>query len=104
MKAIYKYPLDRNSSEVAAHEDKKTVVVFNISIPRWSEILTIQMQNETPCIWALVDQESPEKREAQIEVYGTGWDIPEPRGLRYIGTFQVHGMLVFHAFERFSRK
>lgn len=54
MKSIYKYPLDRRMDRPMAGP-----AIFKISVPRWSEILTIQLQNEVPCIWAMVDKESP---------------------------------------------
>lgn len=100
MKSIYKYPLDRRMDRPMAGP-----AIFKISVPRWSEILTIQLQNEVPCIWAMVDKESPAvKGGVQIEIYGTGWEIADTNGLKYIGTIQMHDMLVFHAFERLPRE
>ena len=65
-----------------------------------AEILTVQTQNETPCIWALVGPiETKEKR--FIEVFGTGHDVQYDMGVsrNYLGTYQLHGgSLVFHVF------
>lgn len=86
MKAIYKYPI--------AVIDEQT-----IEIPLGGQILAVQMQNEIPCMWVLVDpQHVIVKRDFRI--YGTGQQIPDSAGL-YIGTFQLRGgMLVFHLFEQ----
>ena len=57
-------------------------------MPKDAEILTIQTQNETPCIWALVNPEH--------DIY---YDMGINR--KYINTFQLGGgSLVFHLFER----
>lgn len=68
-----------------------------ILLPKGAQILTVQIQNEQPFLWALVDPiyaEEPRK----VLIRGTGHDA---LGLgRYISTFQMRGgALVFHAFE-----
>ena len=72
-----------------------------IEIPLGAEFLTVQVQNNNPCIWALVDPSQPtEKR--HIEIYGTGHRIHTDIGVerKYIGTYQLNGgSLVFHVFE-----
>lgn len=88
-KTIYKYPLEVTD-------------VQNISLPVGAEILTIQTQNETPCLWALVDPNGIEKESKTIEIFGTGHPIGYDMGVsrKYISTFQLRGgQLVFHAFE-----
>ena len=86
MKNIFKYPL------------KATEWQF-VSMPEGAEILCVQTQRETPCLWALVDPAMAPKMR-KIYVYGTGHDIPDNLHLAYIGTFQLEGgTLVFHAFE-----
>lgn len=72
-----------------------------IEMPVNAEILTVQIQNETPCIWALVDPKQA-KEERRIEVYGTGHDVHYDMGVsrKYLGTYQLHGgSLMFHVFE-----
>jgi hypothetical protein len=85
-KKIWKFQLQTTHSQV-------------LEIPSGSEILTVQVQNGKPCIWALVDDiYSPTKR--IIEVFGTGHTI-EDGTRKYIGTYQLYsGDLVFHVFER----
>ena len=64
-----------------------------------AKILCIQTQNETPCIWALVEPNSTvEKR--TFEIFGTGHNIPENSNRKYVGTYQLKdGQLTFHCFE-----
>lgn len=85
MKKVFKYPL------VAEPEAP-------FLLPGGAEILTVQMQNGLPWIWALVSPENtPEMR--KFLVVGTGHEITQEK-TKYIGTFQMHGgSLVFHVFE-----
>lgn len=84
-KTIWKFPLDI--------EDR-----VRIPLPAGAQLLSVQMQGETPCLWALVDP-AAEKEMRYIDVYGTGHEMPDKPG-RYISTFQMMGgRLVFHAFE-----
>ena len=69
-----------------------------IPMPIGAEILTVQSQCGTPCLWARV---SPgfKKENRTIIMIGTGHSIRHETG-RYIGTFQIdNGALVFHVFE-----
>lgn len=89
---------------------KKTIWKFQLQvldtqfiwIPKNAEILSVQNQNEVPCMWALVNP-TEEKEEKCFEIFGTGHDVHCDMGIdrRFIGTFQLHtGSLVFHLFER----
>lgn len=70
-----------------------------VSMPIGAEILTVQVQNETPCIWALVDSNAPLEN-VKIRVHGTGHPVNGEENLEYIGTFQLlGGRLVFHTFK-----
>ena len=73
----------------------------NIIMPKGAEILTVQMQDENPCLWALVDP-TADTEIRFIEIFGTGNPILSDMGVsrEYISTFQMlGGKLVFHAFE-----
>lgn len=72
---------------------------FEISMPRDCEILTVQVQNGTPCIWALVNPDVVQEKRV-FRLAGTGHDIHYDMGVdyKYIGTFQLD-VLVFHLFE-----
>jgi len=88
-KTIYKYPL--------AVTDFQEVL-----LPVGAEILTVQTQGETACMWALVNPNETQKEARNIEIFGTGHPIGYDMGIsrKYISTFQMHGgQLVFHAFE-----
>ena len=71
---------------------------IEFTMPIGAEILTVQMQNGQPCVWALVNpQVKTEKR--ILRIVGTGHTIIDKLG-KYIGTFQLmEGQLIFHLFE-----
>jgi len=71
---------------------------IEIMMPADSEVLCVQMQRNSPCIWAIVDPNVALRRK-HFRVFGTGQQFEPPIG-RYIGTFQMGGgALVFHLFE-----
>jgi hypothetical protein len=83
-KSIWKFVLETTDTQ-------------QIEMPEGAEILTIQTQNEHPCIWALVDPAAP-KRKVTFEILGTGHIIYD-KERKYIGTYQLdNGSLVFHCF------
>lgn len=87
-KTIWKFKLETTGKQI-------------VEMPIGSKILTVQTQNDAPCIWALVDPKKP-KEKRFIEVFGTGHDVHYDMGVRrtYLGTYQLHGgSLVFHVFE-----
>lgn len=85
-KKIFKYQLE-------------TTDVQQVEMPQGAEILCIQTQNETPCIWALVEPNATVTKRA-FEIFGTGHNVPENGNRKYIGTYQLMGGgLVFHCFE-----
>jgi len=87
-KTIYKFKL-------------QVIGIQTIEMPAYSEILSIQVQNENPCIWALVESKN-ETVKRTFETYGTGQHIKEisHRKRNYIGTYQIEtNQLVFHCFE-----
>ena len=68
-----------------------------IEVPTGAIALSVQTQNNDPCIWALVNPSNPKENRA-IEIFGTG--NPIRQGERsFIGTFQLSNGLVFHVFE-----
>lgn len=86
MKTIWKYQLPLQDS-------------FTIDIPKGAKILSLQTQENIPCIWILVNKNRLLERRT-FKTFGTGFDEIEDRNLNYIGTYQVHeGSFVFHVFE-----
>lgn len=71
-----------------------------IMMPKDAHILTVQMQRETPCIWAIVD-ETVEVEARHFRIINTGEDIDfDIPSSRYIGTFQsFSGNYFGHMFE-----
>jgi len=88
MKRVYKYPIDITDNQYVA-------------MPKNAQILTAQVQNGKPCLWALVDPNA-KIEERTIRIAGTGHSISDEEACRlvYVATLQMHnGSLVFHVFE-----
>lgn len=88
-RTIWKYKLEVNDDQ-------------QISMPKDAKILTVQSQNEMPCLWALVNPYETEEELRYIEMYGTGSSVECNAGTEreYISTFQMMGgEIVFHVFE-----
>jgi len=82
---VWKYPLQQDASGAYA-----------IDMPDGAMVLTLQLQDELPTMWAAVNPDNP-KRKRRFIVAGTGWSLPnEP--MDYIGTWQLDAM-VWHVFE-----
>lgn len=88
---IWKYPLEAEDEQVMA-------------MPKGARILTVQTQNETPCLWAMVNPTEARIEKRKIYTHGTGHPVADdPDTLAYLGTYQLRGgALVFHVFERFE--
>jgi len=85
---IWKYTLQHTS-------------VQHIAMPIGAKILSLQMQGNDACVWALVNPERS-KTPVCFEIFGTGHEIlPElPNEKRiFIGTYQDSGF-VFHVFTK----
>lgn len=85
MKTIFKYRI-RITDEQA------------VSMPEGAQILTVQMQDRLPYLWAIVDTNAV-NHDRVIEVLGTGNPIPKTGSRAYIGTVQERPY-VWHVFER----
>jgi hypothetical protein len=92
MRRIYKYQLE-------------TIDIQLINVPRLtgeenfkSQVLNVDTQNGTPCIWCLVDVEE-EQQQIKIRIIGTGNPMPVLSKDDYLGTYQLHnGEQIFHVF------
>ncbi len=70
-----------------------------IELPEGAQILSVQTQHESICLWALVDQDKA-KEMRRIILIGTGHYLPEGDH-KFLGTVQeLGGDLVWHLFER----
>lgn len=74
-----------------------------ISMPEKAEILTVQIQSETICLWAKCNPNGPYETR-KFCIIGTGNPMPD-NNLKYIGTVQMaDGRLVWHVFEDLGAK
>lgn len=89
-KEIWKFPLVIKERQV-------------ITVPAHAKILALQLQDETPCIWALVDPTYARKPRT-FHMYETGQVFPEGREAdTHIGTVQVdNGRVMYHVFEEYE--
>jgi hypothetical protein len=86
MKTIYKYAIKVDDTQT-------------IRMPKGAQILSVQCQEEQPCIWAVIDTECSNGYR-QFGLVGTGHPCERLEGGKYVGTFQLRqGALVFHLFD-----
>jgi hypothetical protein len=88
MAKVFKYSLGSPSNRVVTHEG--------------AEFLSAGMQNGAMQVWALVDPEAPAET-YQIDVYGTGWELPPMTAARHVATVMA-GDLVWHVFNHGPRR
>lgn len=86
MKTIYKYELN-------------LYYITALNLPIGAKILTVQIQFDKICIWALVDPTN--KVESRLfVVVGTGQMFNEKEVKQYLGTVQQNkGQYIWHVFE-----
>ncbi len=85
---VYKYP-------ITSIQDVVTIIM-----PKDAKVLTVQVQNGTPCIWAAVDPSQMYLEPRTFRIVGTGHEFEDVIVDGYVGTFQMYdGKLVFHLFE-----
>jgi hypothetical protein len=85
MMRIYKYPF--------VVTDEQT-----LELPEGAKLLSVQMQFDIPCLWALVDEKALFKRR-KLTVHGTGNPINSTDNQTYLGTIQMReGQFVWHVF------
>ena len=85
-KTIWKFTLDGRASPQS------------IQMPKGAQSLSVQVQGENPCLWAIVNPQA-EPETVLISIYGTGHNLPDNPG-EFIGTFQIsNGRFVFHVFK-----
>ena len=88
-RVIWKYPL-------------KVTDVQDIEIPQGSILISVQSQNEIPCLWVLIYNSDAEKEVIRLRTVGTGNAISDddfdPRD--FLGTYQLNnGSFVGHVFQ-----
>jgi len=87
MKVIHKFPIEMANAQL-------------ISMPLESEILSVDIQNNIICLWALCSYGACKMHERKILIFGTGSNTSDLDSfVRFIGTVQLNGF-VWHIFER----
>lgn len=90
-KTIWKYALEIETTNV-------------ILMPKGSEILSVELQNNKPFVWALVNPDEQNNETKIIKMFGTGEDVSNGLTVnkRFLGTIQPieNGVaFAFHLFE-----
>ncbi len=81
--SVFKYPFQIENS-------------FDLKLPKGAKILSAQIQDHVPCLWALVNIAGP-REVRKFRLYGTGHPISE-NNLEHVATFQMPPF-VWHLFE-----
>ena len=85
MKTIWKFPFIISD-------------VLEIIMPSGAEVLSVGMQSDVPCLWAIVEDTQPVKL-SKFYVVGTGHPLNEyTTSQSYVTTFQ-DGPFVWHVFQ-----
>lgn len=85
MNTIYKYPL--------------TGAQTRLNLPIGARLLTVQMQNNTPVLWALIDQDESITASRIFLSVNTGTSFEIHAALDYISTVTSDNGIVWHIFE-----
>ncbi len=87
MKTIWKFPIQIKDIQI-------------LNLPLGAEILSIQVQDDQPCLWAEVDS-SNDTEPRRFEIFGTGNPMQEDMGIgrKYLASIQMPPF-VWHLYER----
>ncbi len=89
MKTVWKFPLSLTEKQ-------------RVEMPLGAQILDVQLQNSSPCLWAIIQTGAEMQTEMRVfETYGTGDPLPNGAGADgpyYVATYQLDGF-VWHVFE-----
>lgn len=79
MKTIWKYTLEITD-------------IQHVDLPEGAEVLHVDNQNESLCMWALVDPKAKPGPMRYFEIFGTGHPIKEDVGVsrKFLGTVIMH--------------
>lgn len=88
---IWKFPVPPYDYRTQGVTTRPTV-----QMPMGARVLTLQLQDGEPTLWAIVDPRQVTETRAFV-IVGTGQPVPDNAG-PYVGTWQWPPM-VFHLFE-----
>lgn len=106
MRKIYKYPLeikDEQTIQIPYLKHVFSCVDYSVSLGIKKQILKLDIQNDKPCLWIMVDTEE-ELRDVKVTMYGTGHECLELID-DYVGSVQFKGYStvinhVYHVFVK----
>jgi hypothetical protein len=77
MKTVWKFPINNIADYVT------------LDMPIGAKVLTVQIQQGIPCIWALVDTNTKTEHR-RFRIAGTNHDLTDAIDrLKYVGSFQL---------------
>lgn len=90
MRKIFKYPIEMSSE-------------ITLSLPIGSTIQCIKVNNNTPFIYAIVDENEKELEDNKFRCYVTGEELDEYHGeYYYFDTISLNsGTLIFHLYSKY---
>lgn len=87
MRTVYKYPLN-------------SVGLNTVHMPTGAKVLSCQLQQDVPTLWALVDDMQPLHPAREFIVTGTGHALHEAvEAAGFVATLQRDDGIVLHVFE-----
>ncbi len=86
MRTIWKFPVEAGTN--------------TIDLPAVFKVLTVQLQDEEPVMWVVLNTDEPPEP-VTFHVLPTGGEVPDVP-LDYVDTFQFTNGLVFHVFRELS--
>ena len=87
-RVVYKYPLDITDRQ-------------SVCLPLGAQILSIQAQNNTLMLWAMVDPDQV-AQSVVLQILGTGNPAQVSHRAKHIETVQMPTGLVWHIFKEVS--
>jgi hypothetical protein len=84
---------------------KYGVVGGKVSLPEGAEVISFDLQDGQPFVWALVDDSSARGFARRFWVFATGEPMPDDLNLRHVGSAQERfpgGPFVLHCFEEIA--
>jgi hypothetical protein len=71
---------------------------IDVPMPAGARLLSVQVQNDVACVWALVDPDA-RKTTRRLALRGTGHDADGLTFAPFVGTFQLPSGFVGHLFD-----
>jgi len=74
--------------------------VFKLELPIGAKIISVQVQNLSPCMWYLFDESVSTQKKRNFRIVGTGTKFDETQDMKHLGSYILEKSgSVFHLFE-----